>query len=118
MPHRSPRRSKVALVLAAGLVALVVSGPNAPAVQFLAAGTGAAANADPGGVAWFWQVLSSLGGIRPEAGCVLDPNGGCVHRPARRIPGRSGVGCRLDPNGRCVSGQNGAGMLHGGHRRS
>jgi hypothetical protein len=51
-----------------------------------------------GGWDWVSRTWSWLWGVRPEAGCIIDPNGGCV----TKAPVRSQDGCGMDPNGRCL----------------
>jgi hypothetical protein len=104
MPHRSPSRSIAALVVAACLAASWFSGRSAQALESSPAGASSAADALPAAVAWFWQALSTLGGVRPQVGCSLDPSGQCLPHPGERIHGpKPQVGCSLDPSGQCVS---------------
>jgi hypothetical protein len=76
------------------------------AVPCLAGATVSPARAQAGGVAssgghLLAQAWSWLRSLWPDAGCILDPNGGrCVpHAPA--APVRPDEGCIIDPNGKC-----------------
>jgi hypothetical protein len=49
------------------------------------------------------RLWSTFTGIWAEAGCILDPHGGCGTSPA--APGMD-AGCIIDPNGGCAAVQN------------
>ena len=48
------------------------------------------------------RLWGTLTGIWAEAGCIIDPNGGCG--PASAVPGTD-AGCIADPNGGCAAVQ-------------
>jgi hypothetical protein len=48
------------------------------------------------------RLWSAMTGIWAEAGCIIDPNGGCAPTPT--APGTD-EGCIADPNGGCVAVQ-------------
>jgi hypothetical protein len=48
------------------------------------------------------RLWSALTGIWAEAGCILDPHGGCG--TSAPVPGTD-AGCIIDPNGGCASVQ-------------
>lgn len=48
------------------------------------------------------RLWGALTGIWAEAGCIIDPNGGCT--PVSAAPGTD-EGCILDPNGGCAAVQ-------------
>jgi hypothetical protein len=63
----------------------------------------------PDAVTRFWSLLSSLWA---EAGCILDPNGGCLpdQTPQPLLPQTDG-GCIIDPSGGCSRPQPDEGCI-------
>lgn len=87
--------------LRAALLALALSGTLAvpPAAAAALPGSVLTVSAvGPGALDWVSGTWSWLRGVWPEAGCILDPNGGCL----TNAPVRPQDGCGIDPNGRCL----------------
>lgn len=55
--------------------------------------TAALATGRPAALSQIWNLLTS---IWSEAGCRMDPNGGCIPEP------QTDAGCRMDPSGGCI----------------
>jgi hypothetical protein len=101
------RLSLLTLALAATLAVPCV-GSGAHATGWLASVAQTAP--ETSGVDLLSQAWSWFRGLWPMAGCILDPNGGCVsyagtpaHARRAGAPYRPAEGCILDPNGGCAS---------------
>jgi hypothetical protein len=72
------------------------------AAPLAAAGPAHPAEPRAGGLSSLWSWLAGLWG---DAGCYIDPYGGCHDsmRSAPRVPEQIDEGCYIDPDGRCRS---------------
>jgi hypothetical protein len=95
--NRRLRRTFASLVVAAFLF-LPCLARRAQALSAPAMGATASAKVEASAGAWWRNALVTLGILRPEVGCSLDPNG-CRMRPAPTRRAVPQVGCSLDPDG-------------------
>lgn len=116
------RLSLLTLALAATLAVPCV-GSSAHATAW--SGPVARTALETSGVDLLSQAWSWFKGLWPNAGCILDPNGGCVSYAATPTvtrhagaPYRSPAGCGLDPNGACGSNIAAPPAVAGSNRRS
>jgi hypothetical protein len=91
-----PRRNLASLLLAASLLApwAASAAPNSPVELRVHSSAG---------LTTFWSLLTTLWA---EAGCIIDPNGGChggAQSTAPPPPAVPDAGCGIDPSGRCGS---------------
>jgi hypothetical protein len=90
-----PRRNLTSLLLAASILAPWVASAAPSSPDELRAHSSA-------GLTTFWSLLTTLWA---EAGCILDPSGGCAvtQSTAPATPAFPDAGCWIDPNGHCGS---------------
>jgi hypothetical protein len=90
-----PRRNLASLLLGASLLTpwAASAAPGSP-VELRAHSSA--------GLTTFWSLLTTLW---VEAGCILDPSGGCAgtQSTAPAPPASPDAGCIIDPSGRCGS---------------